>query len=70
MNPNEQLKPGDRVTYVPVHGKPEIGIVKRINEHSPGSVFVVYNCDGEWSRYQDFTAASTNVRNLIKGWTI
>ena len=58
-------KPGDHVTYVtPVNT--ERGIVKSVpdDEHA----FVVYNCAGEWDRYQEYTAARTRVDDLKPGW--
>jgi hypothetical protein len=55
---------GKWVTYEPGHKK-ESGRIKSWN----GTwVFVVYNCDGYWHRYDEFTAAATNPRDLkIKG---
>ena len=42
--------------------------VKYIPEYLADTVFVVYNCAGEWDRYEQYTAASTNFRDLKKGW--
>lgn len=62
------FKSGDKVTYVPVVGKPENGIVKSL---SPGydAVFVVYHCNNEWDNYMNYTAAHTPVDRLVMGWT-
>jgi hypothetical protein len=62
------LKVGDNVCYVPAHGKPENGVVKEIPEHTKDSVRVVYNCNGEWHNYKDYTSALTNLRDLEIGW--
>lgn len=61
-----KFKPGDKVTYVPAYGKPEPGVVKLVpdDEH----VFVVYHCDNQWHRYQDYTAARTERNDLVRGW--
>ena len=60
------MNPGDRVTYVSPSGRLEHGIVK--SEAKDGSVFVVYNCGGEWDRYQDFTGQLTSTEDLVPGW--
>ncbi len=62
------LKVGDKVCYVPDHGKPENGIIKEIPEHTKLAVRVVYNCNGEWHRYQEYTSAMTSLRDLEIGW--
>jgi len=59
---------GDRVRYVVAHGKTEKGIVKSYSD-LPDSVFVVYNCGGDWDNYWRYTAANTNIRDLKRGWT-
>ena len=63
-----ELKVGDSVCYVPAHGEPENGVVKEISEHTKLAVRVVYHCNGEWHRYQEYTAALTNLRDLEIGW--
>ena len=62
----EDIKEGQYVHYAPSHGKKENGRVKRITDTA---VFVVYNCDGDWDHYDDYTAANTNPRDLLPGWT-
>ncbi len=66
----ENLKPGDSVHYMPDHYKTidhfENGVVKKIAPN--GNVFVVYNCNGEWHRYKEYTAASTKPEDLYMGW--
>ena len=61
----EDLSVGQQVHYCPDHGPKENGIVKSITDTA---VFVVYNCGGNWDRYQDYTAANTNPRDLRPEW--
>ena len=56
---------GDKVTYKSF-GELEHGIVKSLSDSE--HVFVVYHCDGDWSRYSDFTAARTRIADLVPGW--
>jgi len=69
---NAQLKKGDKVHYQPDHYKKddrwENGLVKTIPTHRDDAVFVVYNCGGRWDRYEEYTAALTNLRDLNMGW--
>lgn len=69
-----KLKVGQKVHYQPDHyketGEYENGIVKEIPEHSPDSARVVYNCNGNWDNYRDYTSAMTNGRDLNKGWVM
>ena len=46
------------VLYKP---KGEIGRVKSTNDKW---VFVVYNCDSQWERFKDYTAAATDPNDL------
>ena len=66
----KKLKRGDSVHYTPEHfrdaGQYENGVVKSIAPN--GGVFVVYNCNGEWHRYDDYTAANTRPEDLFLGW--
>ncbi len=66
----ETFAPGQRVHYIPFEGcdpeQYENGIVKSVSDEN--HVFVVYNCGGEWSRYQDYTAARTHISQLRAGW--
>lgn len=57
---------GTKVTYVDHNGPKEHGIVK--SHGSDNMIFVVYKCNGEWERYKDFTAAATNIDDLVEGW--
>ena len=59
------LKKWDRVTYCPSHGAKEKGIVKEVRDKI---AFVVYHCDGEWDRYEEYTGSATNISDLRLGW--
>jgi hypothetical protein len=59
------FKVGDKVTYF-CAGRREKGIVKRVVDDK--TVKVVYHCAEEWDKYEHYTAASTPVSNLLKGW--
>lgn len=63
---------GKKVTYVPHPGcmpsDYRNGIVKSHPEHTTDSVFVVFNCAGDWKNYQDYTAQLTPVDRLVPGW--
>jgi hypothetical protein len=56
------LKPSDIGRWV-VYGDRwlEEGRIKSWNQHV---VWVVYKCDGQWDRYDEFTAAPTDPRDL------
>lgn len=56
---------GDKVTYNSGLGSPEPDIVKRVESDL---VWVVYHCNEEWSRYEDYTAALTPLTFLTPGW--
>ena len=65
------LSVGSKVHYQPEHYDPvkyENGIVKEIPRHTTQSVRVVYNCNNEWDKYQDYTSAMTRLEDLKKGW--
>jgi hypothetical protein len=74
----KKLDVGDKVHYQPAHyglSKWENGIVKeiRINPPEPyqpclDSVWVVYNCGGNWDDYKNYTSAKTNLSDLYLGW--
>ena len=64
-----KLSVGSKVHYQPEHygnNKWENGVVKEIRH--PDGVWVVYNCDGNWDRFWDYTGAKTNLRDLGMGW--
>ena len=64
MAPSD-IRPGQKVHYVPAVGEPENGIVKRYNDRV---AWVVYKCDGQWARYREFTAACTALSDPREGW--
>ena len=59
------MKHGDLVTY---KGR-EIGRVKG-DLPGGGTAWVVFSCGGDWSRFDEYTAASTPLRNLKQGWKL
>ena len=66
-----KLVVGGHVHYQPDHYGPdrwENGRIKEIREGVDDAVWVVYNCGGEWHRFQDYTSAKTNLRDLKIGW--
>lgn len=59
------LKPGDYVSYIKSNGARENGRIKSVNGDR---AYVVYNCSGEWERFEEYTAASTEITRLSHGW--
>ncbi len=62
---------GQKVHYQPEHygeTRWENGIIKEIRQDTLDSVWVVYNCGGEWRNYKDYTSAKTNLRDLRLDW--
>ena len=60
---------GRWVIYLPFYGggEPEKGRIKAWNDRN---IFVVYKCNNEWNRFQDFAGCSTDPKDLefiIKG---
>lgn len=67
----EKLKVGDLVTYTP-GGIPELSHLAergKVKEVLEDSAFVVYNCNNEWDKWQDYTGVLTSLNALTKGWT-
>ena len=66
----EDLKVGCKVHYQPAHygDRYENGLVKEIRKHRKDGCWVVYNCNGEWHRYREYTGCLTNVEDLKMGW--
>jgi ABC-type sugar transport system substrate-binding protein len=65
------LRVGQKVHYQPAHygeAEWENGIIKEIREGRKDGVWVVYNCAGNWDRFQDYTGALTHLRDLKPGW--
>ena len=60
------MKIGDKVAYIRHDSSFENGIVKSFGVND--TVFVVYNCGGEWDNYKDYTAANTEKSQLVLGW--
>ena len=49
------------VIYTSSHGSQEKGRIKSWNNKF---IFVVYKCDFQWDRFQDFTACATDPNDL------
>jgi len=66
------LKVGDKVCYQPAHlkakGEYENGRVKEIPDHTFDYVRVVYNCNGDWNNFHNYTSALTDLTDLDMGW--
>jgi hypothetical protein len=67
MNWNDKTKIGAKVYYTSPHGTKENGIVKSLND-SKTAAFVVYQCNGEWDKYFNYTGQHTNINDLEFGW--
>lgn len=52
---------GRWVEYRSSHGSTERG---KLKGWSPRFIFVVYKCGGEWNKFQNYTGAATNPRDL------
>jgi len=64
-----KLRVGDKVYYQRKPGnKWENGIVKEIPDHSVTDVRVVYNCNGDWKNFKNYTSILTNIHDLYPGW--
>jgi len=65
------LRIGQRVHYQPEHygdTRWENGMIKEIREGTLDSVWVVYNCAGNWGLFKCYTSAKTNLRDLKFDW--
>jgi len=61
---SNKVKVGDKVHYV--NRITENGIIKEVVDND--YVRVVFNCDQNWTRFQDYTSALTSTRVLFYGW--
>jgi hypothetical protein len=64
----EELSVGLKVTYIPFEGKKEYGIIKTIPNNNLTHIFVVFNCNGNWDNYQNYTGQLTPVQKLVLNW--
>lgn len=67
----DKIEKGDKVYYKPEHYSQdewENGIVKEVPDHRNDAVRVVYNCNEEWDRYEEYTSAMTRIEDLFYGW--
>ena len=58
MDKDQALKVGDWVVYYDGNRTPQLGRVKA--DANIDNVFVVYNCAGEWDKFEDYTAACSD----------
>ena len=65
MITKDDMVAGQLVTYIG-HNKLEEGVIKSVSDDK--HVFVVYHCDNDWINYKYYTAARTEVKDLILGW--
>lgn len=74
-----KLKVGDKVYYQPEHYDEtewENGLIKKIPNFATNKksqvgyncIRVVYNCAGDWGKFEDYTSALTNLEDLKLGW--
>lgn len=56
------MNKGDKVTYQQF----QKGIIKSVK--SPAQVYVVYQCAGNWDRFEEYTGVLTNMVDLKEGW--
>ena len=66
-----KIKVGDKVCYQPAHYETERwenGMIKEIPEHTDTALRVVYNCNGDWKEFKNYTSALTNLKDLKLGW--
>lgn len=65
------LRIGDKVHYKPDYFREdqwENGIVKEIPPLISLNARVVYNCNGDWENYKEYTSALTQAKDLFLGW--
>ena len=59
-----KLKKKDVGRFVEYRGGASEREKGRIKSWNDKFIFVVYKCDNQWSRFQDFTAAATSPEDL------
>lgn len=65
------IKIGDKVSYQPEHlgdDKYQNGMVKEIPNHTNTAIRVVYNCNGDWDNFKNYTSQLTNIKDLKLNW--
>ena len=79
-----KIQIGSKVYYQPEHyigipirtisgktrtiNKYENGIVKEVPDNNVTAIKVVYDCNGDWENYKNYTSALTDLRDLNLGW--
>jgi hypothetical protein len=67
----DKLRVGDKVRYQPPHYREdewENGVVKEVREGCRDAVWVVYNCNEEWHKFENYTGCKTMLADLKLGW--
>ena len=59
------MNKGDFVHYAPFEGMKKNGRIKSIEKNC---AFVVYNAEGDWENFEQYTAALTPLPQLRPGW--
>jgi hypothetical protein len=62
---SEELQQGDYCHYTRSDGGKENGRIKSIGEEY---AFVVFRCNKEWDKYEDYTGQRTQLSDLKLGW--
>jgi len=57
---------GEKVTFHYDDGRKSKGIVKALSDKK--TVFVVYNCNGDWEHYYNYTGQGSDIGCLTEGW--
>jgi len=60
-----KYKIGEKVTFH-CNGTKSRGIVKALSDKK--TVFVVYNCNGDWEHYYNYTGQGSDIGCLTEGW--
>jgi hypothetical protein len=69
----EEVAVGVKVRYEPSYyseSEADNGMIKEVPPHSNDSVRVVYHCNGNWHKLENYTSALTNLRDLKLGWKV
>ena len=63
------MRVGQKVHYIPYIGCEENhienGIVKSMNDNN---IFVVFNCNNDWDKFENYTGQSVKLNQLKEGW--
>lgn len=65
----KDIKVGVKVHYTDKEGNIEDGIIKSFSENKR-LIYVVYNCDNNWSEYYNYIGNATYLDDLTLGWKV